>query len=176
MFATEHSYPARIVHLAWAVGIPALRAAVYAGGSSISNCLATQKLRPRRAWAKKFIHKLAPLWGTAKVWRLRFTELAPRTLLLRGLFAARGGAPYIYGEVSICVAFLPCYPRTQTQQSSLIRSDTPCRACTTAALTPQAPGTTKTPSSASTAWPSSTSSTPTSRFAGGRQITRSATP
>ena len=99
MFMTEHSYGVRIVHLVYPVGIPEKVAAVATGGTSLSKCLATIKLRPADEAVKKFILKLAPLWGTAKVWRLRFTESAARTLLLRGLFAACGGAPYIYGEV-----------------------------------------------------------------------------
>ena len=85
---TEHSYVVRIVHLAYPVGISEGGAAAGTGGTSISKCLATIKLRPADEAVKKFILKLAPLWGTAKVGRFRFTKIGPKTLLLRGLPAA----------------------------------------------------------------------------------------
>ena len=88
MFMTEHSYGVRIVHLVYPVGIPEKVAAVATGGTSLSKCLATIKLRPASVAVKKFILKLAPLWGTAKVGRFRFTKTARKTLLLRGLPAA----------------------------------------------------------------------------------------
>lgn len=88
MLMTEHSYVVRIVHLAYPVGISEVSAAAGTGGTSISKCLATITLRQANEPAKKFIHKLAPLWGTAKVGRFRFTKSPPKTLLLRGLPAA----------------------------------------------------------------------------------------
>lgn len=88
MLMTEHSYVVRIVHLAYPVGISEGGAAAGTGGTSISKCLATITLRQANEPVKKFIHKLAPLWGTAKVGRFRFTESSPKTLLLRGLPAA----------------------------------------------------------------------------------------
>ena len=88
MLMTEHSYVVRIVHLAYPVGISEGGAAAGTGGTSISKCLATIKLRPADEAVKKFILKLAPLWGTAKVGRFRFTKTGRKTLLLRGLPAA----------------------------------------------------------------------------------------